>query len=71
MTIKQWIETYARELEGSDAERELMKAVRELVVNAKPEIQANPLGAVTIVDCQRGLDTYQANLLKAIGESDE
>ena len=30
MTIKDWIQIYARELEGSDAERELMKAVREL-----------------------------------------
>ncbi len=30
MTIKDWIQTYARELEGSDAERELEAIVLDL-----------------------------------------
>lgn len=32
MTIKDWIQTYARELEGSDAERELEDIVTDMIV---------------------------------------
>ena len=41
---------------------------KEMVAEAKPEIKAHPLGPVTLADCQRGLDHYEANLLKALEE---
>ena len=42
--------------------------IKELVARAKPEVKAHPLGPVTLADCQRGLDHYEANLLKALEE---
>jgi len=42
--------------------------IKELVEEAKPEIKAHPLGPVTLADCQRGLDQYEQNLLKALEE---
>ena len=42
--------------------------IKELVEEAKPEIKAHPLGPVTLADCQRGLDHYEYNLLKALEE---
>lgn len=42
--------------------------IKELVAEAKPEIKAHPLGPVTLADCQRGLNHYEANLLKALEE---
>ena len=41
---------------------------KEMVAEAKPEIKAHPLGPVTLADCQRGLNHYEANLLKALEE---
>lgn len=46
----------------------LTSLMKELVAEAKPEIKAHPLGPVTLADCQRGLDHYEANLLKALEE---
>ena len=42
--------------------------IKELVVEAKPEVKAHPLGPVTLADCQRGLDHYEYGLLKALEE---
>ena len=42
--------------------------IKELVAEAKPEIKAHPLGPVTLADCQRGLDQFEQNLLKALEE---
>jgi len=46
----------------------LTSLIKELVAEAKPEVKAHPLGPVTLADCQRGLDHYEANLLKALEE---
>lgn len=46
----------------------LTSLIKELVAKAKPEVKAHPLGPVTLADCQRGLDHYEANLLKALEE---
>ena len=55
-----------------DAETKSKQAItsltKELVAEAKPEIKAHPLGPVTLADCQRGLNHYEANLLKALEE---
>ena len=53
---------------GADAKQALTSLIKELVARAKPEVKAHPLGPVTIADCQRGLDHYEANLLKALEE---
>ncbi len=50
------------------AKQALTSLNKELVAEAKPEIKAHPLGPVTLADCQRGLDHYEANLLKALEE---
>ncbi len=50
------------------AKQALASLTKELVAEAKPEIKAHPLGPVTLADCQRGLDHYEANLLKALEE---
>ena len=46
----------------------LTSLIKELVAEAKPEIKAHPLGPVTLADCQRGLDQFEQNLLKALEE---
>ncbi len=48
-----------------EAKQAVTSLIKELVADAKPEIKAHPLGPVTLADCQRGLDHYEANLLKA------
>jgi hypothetical protein len=53
---------------GSKAKQALTSLIKELVAEAKPEVKAHPLGPVTLADCQRGLDHYEANLLKALEE---
>jgi len=47
------------------AKQAITSLIKELVAEAKPEVKAHPLGPVTLADCQRGLDHYEANLLKA------
>ena len=51
-----------------EAKAAIASLIKELVAEAKPEIKAHPLGPVTLADCQRGLDHYEANLLKALEE---
>ena len=51
-----------------DTKQAITSLIKELVVEAKPEVKAHPLGPVTLADCQRGLDHYEANLLKALEE---
>ena len=50
------------------AKQAITSLFKELVADAKPEIKAHPLGPVTLADCQRGLDHYEANILKALEE---
>ncbi len=50
------------------AKQAITSLTKELVAEAKPEIKAHPLGPVTLADCQRGLNHYEANLLKALEE---
>ena len=51
-----------------EAKQAINSLTKELVAEAKPEIKAHPLGPVTLADCQRGLNHYEANLLKALEE---
>lgn len=44
MTIKDWIQTYARELEGSDAEREL-----EAIVNTPVKIMGKSVDEICVI----------------------
>jgi hypothetical protein len=41
---------------------------KRLISEAKPEILSYQFLPVTIADCKRGLDHYEANLLKALEE---
>lgn len=50
------------------AKQAITSLIKELVAEAKPEIKAHPLGPVTLADCQRGLDQFEQNLLKALEE---
>ena len=52
----------------NEAKQAFTSLTKELVAEAKPEIKAHPLGPVTLADCQRGLNHYEANLLKALEE---
>ena len=52
----------------AEAKQAITSLYKELVTGAKPEVKAHPLGPVTLADCQRGLDHYEANLLKALEE---
>lgn len=52
----------------NEAKQDLTSLIRELVAEAKPEVKAHPLGPVTLADCQRGLDHFEQNLLKALEE---
>ena len=51
-----------------DAKQAITSLIKELVAEAKPEVKAHPLGPVTLADCQRGLDQFEQNLLKALEE---
>lgn len=51
-----------------EAKQAITSLIKELVAEAKPEIKAHPLGPVTLADCQRGLDQFEQNLLKALEE---
>ena len=51
-----------------EAKADLTSLIKELVAEAKPEVKAHPLGPVTLADCQRGLDQFEQNLLKALEE---
>lgn len=51
-----------------EAKQAITSLTKELVAEAKPEVKAHPLGPVTLATCQRGLDHYEANLLKALEE---
>lgn len=50
----------------TEAKQAITSLTKEMVDEAKPEIKAHPLGPVTLADCQRGLNHYEANLLKAL-----
>jgi hypothetical protein len=50
------------------AKQAITSLTKELVAEAKPEVKAHPLGPVTLADCQRGLDQFEQNLLKALEE---
>ena len=52
----------------TEAKQAITSLIKELVEEAKPEIKAHPLGPVTLADCQRGLDQFEQNLLKALEE---
>ena len=52
----------------SDEKQSITSLIKELVAEAKPEVKAHPLGPVTLADCQRGLNHYEYNLLKALEE---
>ncbi len=52
-----------------EAKQAIASLTKEMVAEAKPEIKApHPLEHVTLADCQRGLNHYEANLLKALDE---
>lgn len=51
-----------------EAKQVLTSLTKEMVAEAKPEIKAHQLGPVTLADCQRGLNHYEANILKALEE---
>lgn len=58
----------AYQLHLNETKQAITSLIKELVAEAKPEVKAHPLGPVTLADCQRGLDHYEANLLKALEE---
>ena len=57
-----------RQSDMGKAKQALTSLIKELVAEAKPEVKAHPLGPVTLADCQRGLNHYEYNLLKALEE---
>ena len=55
----------------AEAKQAITSLIKELVAEAKPEIKAHPLGTVTLADCQRGLDQFEQDLLKAFEVNNE
>ena len=72
-TIDPWQELLTELRSGTinfddEAKQLITSLTKELVAEAKPELKAHPLGPVTLADCLRWLNHYEANLLKALEE---